>query len=88
MAAPEDREELVIDVDYLTGNEIIAFEELSDMPFDVIGDPTQKKGRALVALACIIKRRDQPDYTFEEAGELAIRLDSVADPTGPAVPAA
>ena len=84
MPKPEDREELVIDVDYLTGNEIMAFEELTDMPFDVIGDPTRKKGRALVALACIIKRRDDPDYTFEQAGELAIRLDSVPDPTGPA----
>jgi hypothetical protein len=87
MPKPEDREELVIDVDYLTGNEIMAFEELTDMPFDVIGDPTQKKGRALVALACIIKRRDDPGFTFEQAGELAIRLDSVPDPTGPAVPA-
>lgn len=76
-------EELVIDLDWITGNEIIEFEELADMAFDQFGEPGQRKGRALVALATIVKRRDVPGYTFEEAGELRIILNNVPDPTGP-----
>lgn len=77
-------EELEIDIDYLTGNEVIAIEDLADMPFDELGNPGQKKGRLLVAIATVIKRREDPGYTFEQAGNLRIRLTDNEDPTEPA----
>lgn len=80
MAAPD---ELVIDLDYLTGNEIIQIEDLADMPFDAMGEPGNKKGRMLVAIATVVKRREDPDFTFEQAGDLRIRLSDEPDPTGP-----
>lgn len=81
-------EELVIDIDYLTGNEVIAIEDLADVPFDQLGAEGQKKGRLLVAIATVMKRREDPSFTFEQAGDLRIRLtDEVEaeDPTEPGV---
>lgn len=83
MSEPSPPEEMVIDIDYLTGAEIIEIEDLADMPFDKMGDPDQKKGRLLVAIATIIKRRTEPGFTFEDAGNLRIRLNEEVDPTGP-----
>lgn len=84
MTNSQPEADLVIDIDYLTGKEIIAIEELSDIPFDELGTPGKKKGRLLVAIATVLKQREDPSYTFEQASELRIRLSD--DPVNPSVP--
>ena len=76
-------DELVIDLDYITGDEIVMIEDLAEVPFDAITNPDAKKGRLLVAIATVIKRRTEPDYTFEQAGKLRIMLADDLDPTAP-----
>lgn len=60
--------------------EIEAFEELSGIPFDEAFLKGKPKGKALRALATIAKRRTDPSYTMEQAGELVINL-AEPDPT-------
>ncbi len=77
-------DELEINLDYITGFEIIEIEKLAGVPFDKIGDPDTPKGRLLVAMATVQMRREDPDYTFEQAGNLRIKLaEGGDDPTGP-----
>lgn len=73
---------LNIDVNDLTIGEVIEVEEITGQAFDQMGDPTAMKGKMLAALAFISKRREDPDFTFEQALALKINLASdEADPT-------
>ena len=79
-------DELVLDLSDITVDEICAFEDLADVPFDEAFVAGQKKGPTLRALATIIKRRENPDFSVVAAGKLKISLtgEDVADPTVPA----
>ena len=55
---------------------MVTVEDLTGLPFDALTDPDKPKGRMLQALAFISKRRENPDYTFEMAGELSISMES------------
>ena len=73
----QPREKLTFNInDYLTISEIVTVEDLTGLPFDALTDPDKPKGRMLQALAFISKRRENPDYTFEMAGELSISMES------------
>ena len=73
---------LNIDINDLTIAEIVEIEELTGLPFDAMGDATKPKGKMLQALAFISKRRDNPAFTWEDAGALKIDLaNTEADPT-------
>ena len=73
---------LNIDINELTISEIVEIEELTGLPFDAMGDATKPKGKMLQALAFISKRRDNPDFTWEDAGALKIDLaNAEPDPT-------
>ncbi len=66
----------------LTIAEICEIEELTSQPFDAMNDPSMKKGKMLQAIAFISKRRTDPKFTFEQAGELKLSLtDDEAGPT-------
>jgi hypothetical protein len=60
----------------LTIGEIVTIEELTGLPFDAMTDPDKPKGKLLQAIAYISKRRDNPEFTFEMAGDLKLNLAS------------
>ena len=60
----------------LTIGEIVTIEELTGLPFDAMTDPDKPKGKLLQAIAYISKRRDNPEFTFEDAGNLKLNLAS------------
>ena len=75
---------LNIDINDLTISEVVEIEDLTGRPLDALGQADTPKGRMLQALAYISKRRDNPDFTFEDAGALKITTtSSKPDPTEP-----
>jgi hypothetical protein len=60
----------------LTIGEIVTIEELTGLPFDAMTDPDKPKGKLLQAIAYISKRRENPEFTFEMAGDLKLNLAS------------
>ena len=73
---------LNLDINDLTIAEVVEIEDLTGQPLDALGQPDKPKGRMLQALAFISKRRDDPSFTFEQAGALKITTTaSKPDPT-------
>ena len=71
-----------IDINDLTIAEVVEIEDRTGLPLDALGQADKPKGKMLQALAYISKRREDPDFTWEMAGELKISTDSTpADPT-------
>jgi len=82
----EDNEvmDLNIDINSLTVGEIEAVEELSGSSIDQLFSANGRKGKALRAIAYITKRRENPDFTWEDAGNLRINLTAPEEnPTPP-----
>lgn len=75
-----------IDIDELTISEIETVEDIIDASIESVAKPGSRKGKFLRALAFVVKRRENPDFTIEQAGELKIRMESPSkpDPTAPA----
>lgn len=75
---------LVIDLNDIRVREIEEIEELTGESFDAwasaFTDPSKPRGKALRLFAYIIKKRDNPEFTMEEAGDLRIVFDD-ANPT-------
>ena len=61
-----------VDINSLTIAEVVEIEDRTGLPLDALGQADKPKGRMLQALAYISKRRDDPDFTWEMAGELKI----------------
>ena len=77
-----DSEHFSIDINDLTIGEVVEIEDLTGLPLDALGQADKPKGRMLQALAFISKRREDPEFTWEMAGELKISTDATpADPT-------
>jgi hypothetical protein len=71
-----------IDISDLTIAEVVEIEDRTGLPLDALGDADKPKGRMLQALAYIVKKRENPDFTWEQAGELKINTTSEpVDPT-------
>lgn len=76
------REEISIDLESLTISEIEQIEDIIDGAIDEAMQPGQRKGKVLRAIGYIIKRRENPNFTLEDAGGLVLKLDDdPADPT-------
>ncbi len=69
-----------VDIETLKIREIEELEEISGMSVDSLDTGDVPKGKLLRALAYIVKKRDNPDFTLEDAGELVIKPVSDADP--------
>lgn len=67
---------LEVDIETLKIREIEELEEISGMSVDNLEDSDVPKGKLLRALAYIVKRRENPEFTLEEAGELVIQTAS------------
>ncbi len=75
-----DDDLLQVDLDSLRIREIEELEELTGCSIgDVLGDG-KPRGKALRALGFIVKKRENPDFTWEDAGELIVML-TAPDPT-------
>ena len=75
MNQPKDSH-INFNINDLTIAEIVTVEELTGLPFDALSDPDKPKGKMLQALAFISKKRENPEFTFEMAGELSISMES------------
>jgi len=74
-----EREKFDVDFDDLTIGEIEEIEELTGASIKLLDDPERPMGATLRVLAYIRKRRDNPDFTLEMAGELLLVLNKDAD---------
>ncbi|MFF4430499.1 hypothetical protein ACN20G_14510 [Streptomyces sp. BI20] len=75
-------EVLSIDIDSLSIDEIDIIEDIIDGPLDQLAKPGARKAKLLRAMAVVIKRREDPTFTAEDAGKLRISLKAVPkDPT-------
>ena len=71
-----------IDINDLTIGEVVLIEEMTGLPLDALGQPDVPKGKMMQALAFISKKRVDPDFTWEQAGELRISaVSEKVDPT-------
>ena len=71
-----DNSSINFNLNDLTIGEIVTIEELTGLPFDAMTDPDKPKGKLLQAIAYISKRRENPEFTFEMAGDLKLNLAS------------
>lgn len=70
-----DPDVITIDLDHLTIEEIEKMEELSGAPFDSLWQDGKPKGRIMRVFATIVRQRDDPSFTMEQAGKLKIKFD-------------
>ena len=60
------------DFESLTLNEVEAIELITGNSIDKILDAGQPKGKAMKAIIFIMKKRIDPDFTIEQAGEVSM----------------
>jgi hypothetical protein len=70
-----DPDILEVDLNHLTIAEIEDIEEITGKPIDSLQDPTVPKGKTLRAIAYVIGKRTNPEYTLEEAGKKRVMFD-------------
>ena len=71
---------LELDLDTLKIREIEELEELTGVSVDMLQEPGQPKGLVLKVMASLSRKRTDPDFTLEMAGELVLRTAPVDDP--------
>jgi hypothetical protein len=64
----------------LTVGEIEAAEELVGLPFDEMFRAGKPRGKPMRALAFVIVRRDRPELTWEEVGDMIVRAELGVEP--------
>lgn len=72
---------LNIDLNHLTVAEIEEIEERTGLPFDQFGESGKPKGKLLRGIAFVLRRREDPSFTWEEAGNLKVVLGAEPVPT-------
>jgi hypothetical protein len=63
---------MTIDFDTMTLNEIEQIELLTGRSIDAIMDDGAPRGRVFKAIIYVFKKRTNPDFTFEQAGEFSM----------------
>ena len=80
--------EFTFDLDKVTVGDIVDIEETVGMPWDDIVDMDSPPTKVLLAMLWIVKRRDNPEFTLEDARNTPLAevqaLTVGADPTGAA----
>ncbi len=78
-------ESISIDLQSLTIAEVEEFEDMTGLPFDEAFGPGKPKAKPMRALVVISRRRTDPGFTWEQAGELVLNVNGEGpDPTKPA----
>jgi hypothetical protein len=77
---PDYFDPVEVDIETLKIREIEELEEISGMSVDSLDADDAPKGKLLRALAYIVKKRENPDFTLEDAGELVVKPVSDSDP--------
>lgn len=72
-------EYVTVDFTSLRIREIEALEELLGGPVD-----QANRSKYLRAVACVIKRREDPDFSLEDAGDLIVKYSEPPNPTSAA----
>ncbi|MFI9206193.1 hypothetical protein [Streptomyces sp. NPDC053048] len=73
---------LSLDIDSLSIDEIEIIEDIIDGPLDQLAKPGARKAKLLRAMAVVIKRREDPTFSAEDAGKLRIEFKKKPkDPT-------
>lgn len=81
--------DIAFDWDSLTVGEVIELEEIAGVSVDDIQKAGQPKGKVVLAMLFIVKRRDDPTFTLEQARALPVSAMSeivggTERPTSPA----
>lgn len=63
---------MIIDFDTMTLNEIEQIELLTGRSIDSIMDDGAPRGRVFKAIIFVFKKRTDPNFTFEQAGEFSM----------------
>jgi hypothetical protein len=63
---------MTIDFDTMTLNEIEQIELLTGKSIESIMDDGAPRGRVFKAIIYVFKKRTNPDFTFEQAGEFSM----------------
>ena len=71
---------LDIDLGDLRVHEIETIEEVTGESIDLAFSEGKPRGKVLRAVGYVVKRREDPSFTLEDAGNLRIRLND-EDPT-------
>ena len=66
----ENGENVKMDISKLTLEEVGTIEQKSGLPFGAIGDNSKPKGKLFQALAYVIKRRENPSFSWTDAGKM------------------
>lgn len=75
-------EYLDINLGELRVHEIETIEEIIDGPIDRAFAEGAPRGKALRAIGFVVKRRENPEFTLEDAGNLILRVKTEdTDPT-------
>ena len=78
----ENLEEILnVDINDLTIAEMVEIEERTGLSIDSLGETGIPKGKVLQSMAYIIKRRENPEFTWEEAG--ALKINTTAEKVNP-----
>ncbi|MER5894768.1 hypothetical protein [Streptomyces sp. NPDC001876] len=75
---------LDLKLDSLTIDEIDAIEEITGQPLDALNKPGARRAPMLKAMAFVVMKRKNPDFTIADAGRLQINFKSgksAVDPT-------
>ena len=75
------------DFESLTIGEVETIEHISGSPIDALMDDSSLKGKSLKAVVFIIKKRENPMFTLEDAAKLSFKeamgILNVGDDTDP-----
>ncbi|MFE1961354.1 hypothetical protein [Streptomyces sp. NPDC059479] len=77
---------LSIDLKNLTIDEIDIIEEVTGAPLDELRKPGAFRGPMLRAMAVVLKRRTDPNFSVKDAGKLSLQFkpdEAKTDPTAP-----
>jgi len=74
---------LDLKLESLTIDEIDAIEEITGQPLDSLNKPGSRRAPMLKAMAYVVMKRKNPDFTIEDAGRLQINFQSVKTPADP-----
>lgn len=79
----KDPNRLFVVMDSLTAGEIEDAEDLAGVPITDFFDPVKPKGRISRAIGCVVRRRIDPAFTWEQARDLKVFFgEEKVPPTG------